>query len=244
MKLIQTALIAAVLAIGAVGAQADTLVDRGLPSDNINNSAGANRSNVSWAFTQYTPSDYYMVGDTFTNTSSTAWNITTLRLWTVGSTDTATLWGAGANGTLGVISNATYADGITSYQGQTGALSDIHQVDFSVNIILAAGETYSFFLDGSGNGRSDIFIPFVHASNAALGGVAADSADNQMLWAESNGSSIVDSGTWDSGAPGWGWDKSSDVNVQAFGNEVPEPGSIALVGVALLGAAVARRRKA
>jgi len=216
------------------------LLDRGLPVDNINNSAGANRSNVSWSFGGYTPTDYYLVGDTFTNTSALAWRITSLRLWTVGTTTTATLWGGTQGTTAGQISDATYGDGITNYQGTTGRFVDMHQVDFAVDILLAAGDTFSFFFDGTGNTNPATIVPCVHASNAALGGSPADGADDLMLWAQSNGSSIVDTGTWTS--LGNGWDKASDVNVQVFGNAVPEPGSIALVGIGLLGAVSARRR--
>ena len=39
-----------------------------------------------------------------------------------------------------------------------------------------------------------------------------------------------------------GWNKPSDINVQVFG-VVPEPGTIALASIALLGLAASRRRK-
>lgn len=75
----------------ALPVRADLLVDRGLPTANLNNAAGADRANVSWAFTEYTSPDYWVVGDTFANTSSQNWAISTIRLWTVGETDTAVL---------------------------------------------------------------------------------------------------------------------------------------------------------
>jgi hypothetical protein len=225
------------------------LVDRGLPTDNLNNSAGANRSNVSWAFTEYTSADYWLVGDTFTNTSTQTWSITSIRLWTVGQTDTTILRGGIDGSTIGVISDATYADLSSSlYQGSASATSAMHQVDFAVNITLAAGQTYSFFLDGSGSAAAGkgTFAPFVHASNAALSGSPQVGADNLMLYANVLGG-IVDAlsvGTWSSSEPSGGWDKPSDVNVQVFGTAVPEPGTLALLGLGLAGLGLSRRRKA
>jgi hypothetical protein len=229
MKKLQTAICAASLAV-AVNASADLLVDRGLPTDNINNAAGSDRANVAWAFTAYTSPDYWVVGDTFQNTSSQTWDINQITLWTVGTTTSASLWG-GIDGSSainvvsasGAISPATYADGST-YQGTSGSSIAMHQVDFAVNITLSAGQTYDFFLDGTGSGDGTV-VPFAHASNAALSGSPQDGADNSMLYAEVVGG-ILDPtsvGTWDSSTDGW--DKSSDVNVQVSGApaSVPEP---------------------
>jgi hypothetical protein len=231
---------------GVTSANADTLlVNRGLPTANLNNAAGADRSNVSWAFTQYTSPDYWLVGDTFKNTSSGNWSIHTIRLWTVGHTDTAILRGGINGSTIGVISDATYADPSSSlYQGSSGSMIAMHQIDFAVNLTLAAGQTYDFFLDGSGS-EAGIIVPFVHASNALLSGSPQDGADGLMLYANVVGG-VVDPGsvgTWSSSDPGMGWDKASDVNVQVLG-AIPEPESYAmmLAGLGLMGF-IARRRK-
>jgi hypothetical protein len=227
------------LVTAALPASAAMLVDRGLPIANLNNAADANRANVSWAFTQYTPTDYWLVGDTFANTSSQTWAINTIRLWTTGPTDTAVLQGGFDGSTIGVVSStysmtaATYADGSTYQLPNGNYTSAMNQLDFAVNILLAPGQTYDFFLDGSGSGDGTV-VPFVHASNAALSGYPQDGADNLMLAAEViNGSvDLGNVGPWSS--DGYGWDKPSDVNVQVFGTPVPEPTTTMFAGACLL----------
>lgn len=233
---------------GVTSASAATLVDRGLPTANLNNAAGPNRSNVAWLFTGYTPADYWLVGDTFTNTSSDAWSINTIRLWSMKATESASLWGGidgsptiGVVSSSGAISDATYADS-TNYQGSSGAFRDMHQIDFAVDITLAAGQKYDFFFDGRSS-DSGYTLAYAHASNAALSGSPQDGADDSMLYAQVL-SGILDPssvGTWTS--LGNGWDKASDVNVQVFGN-VPEPGTLTLLGLGLAGLGFARRKKA
>jgi hypothetical protein len=240
MKKLQTALFAISLA-AALPASATLLVDRGLPTDNLNNDAGANRANVSWAFTQYTSPNYWVVGDTFANTSSQTWSINQITLWTVGETDTAILRGGIDGSSIGIASSAysitpaTYADG-SSYQVPDGnyASGGMHQIDFAVNILLAPGQTYDFFLDGSGSGDGT-YVPFVHASNAALSGSPQDGWDNTMLYANIVGG-ILDPtsiGSWSPLDPPAAWDKPSDVNVQVFGTPVPEPTTM-IAGALLL----------
>ncbi|HBA72391.1 MAG TPA: hypothetical protein DER40_04025 [Geobacter sp.] len=102
-------------------------------------------------------------------------------------------------------------------------------------MVLSGSATYQFFLNG-------LQYAFLHSSNAALSGSSQQGSDNQMLYAlVAPGSDIAtDIGSWDS--DGYGWDKSSDANIQVFGTPVPEPGTVLLLGLGLVGIAGIRRR--
>ena len=246
-NLIVCLMVAGLLLAGFGQASAALLVDRGLPTANLNNAAGANRSNVAWLFSGYTPTDYWLVGDSFKNTSSQTWEINTIRLWSMKTTDSASLWGGVDGSTIGVVSSSgvissapiLYAGGST-YQGSSGAYRDMYQIDFAVNILLAPGQVYDFFFDGLSS-DSGYTLPFVHASNAALSGSPQDGADNLMLAANVLGGIFVPAGTWTS--LGNGWDKASDVNVQVSGQPVPEPGTMMLLGSGLVGLAGYGRKR-
>jgi hypothetical protein len=118
----------------------------------------------------------------------------------------------------------------------------MYQLDFQVNFSLLPGQTYNFFLDGTGNGQ--YVIPFAHASNKDLSGSTQQGSDDQMLRA------TVDSGvlnpatitSWSS--KGYGWDKPSDLNVQVFGTVPDAGGTMLLLGTALAGLGLIRRRMA
>jgi hypothetical protein len=71
-----------VLLLGIAGtSQAALIVDRGLPIQNLNNGAGADRSNVSWGELQKNQFD----GDDFTLPAGpSAWRLDTLSVWFVG----------------------------------------------------------------------------------------------------------------------------------------------------------------
>lgn len=238
MKKLQSAILSAGLAL-TMSSNAALLVDRGLPTQNLNNAAGANRANVAWLYPGYTATDYWLVGDSFANTSSQTWSINTIRLWSMKETETASLWGGIDGSPIGIVANsATVTDASytslaePTYQGSAGSYRAMHQIDFAVNLTLAPGQVYNFFFDGRSS-DSGYTLAYAHASNAALSGSPQDGSDDLMLYANIIGGSVdpLSVGTWTS--LGSGWDKASDLNVQVIGTPVPEP-STYLAGALLL----------
>ncbi len=138
-----------------------------------------------------------------------------------------------------VITPVTYAGG-EDYQGSSGSFIQIWQIDFNDLGIFDPGPLM-FAVDGVG--AAD-FNWFNHASNAALSGSPQQGSDDQMRWFEGNasGTSITLGGLWDSN--GYGWDKSSDHNIQVFATAVPEPGTwfLLILGIVVLSAAAGIRQ--
>ncbi|MGN6370166.1 MAG: hypothetical protein ACTHN5_18065 [Phycisphaerae bacterium] len=248
----------AVLAVVGFGSPlfADSLlVDRGLPTANLNNAAGANRSNVAWADAETSPTNPDLVGDNFTITGTGSYHISSIRVWTTATSSTTGLSLVGglntAIGTLPVLSSSytstpvTYSNG-DGYQTQSGAFDQIYQLDFAVNIDATAGQTYNFFLNGPTTTQgSDNIGPYLLASNAGLSGSTQDGADGLYSFYNTTTGAIT---PWDSAAPViGGWDKSSDINVQVVGTAVPLP-SAATMGLGMLGliaaAGIARKKLA
>ena len=268
MKLTRRVLgaVTVVALVGGASAKADSLLfDRGLPTANLNNAAGSNRSNVAWAngASSNNPTEYYLPGDNFTLSGTGPYQIDDIRVWVVGGSapsGLSLLGGLAGSPTMSTISSSfsatstTYAD-TTTYQGNSGSYIPVYQVDFSVNVDLNAGQTYDFFLNGPWTADGSVYVsPFLHASNGPLSGSTQEGADGQFLWLHVDGSS-QDVETWySSGTPmgtspfGAGWDKNSDANVQVFGvAATPLPssvwGGLALLGLLGLGGAAQRFRR-
>lgn len=212
------------------------LVDRGLPTKNLNDAAGDDRSNINW----WSATGVSLVGDSFANTSSHMWYINSIRLWTDGELDTPPkpiLWGGVDAGPIGVVAPSGELTA-TSYENEKekqyevdGFLFQLFQIDFDVNISLAPGQTYRFFIDGTDPSYSGYI--FSEASNAKLSGSPQDGADDLMLKLSIVNGVAGSPETWTS--LNNGWDKASDLNVQVFGS-VPDGGTtLVLLGGALTG---------
>lgn len=122
------------------------------------------------------------------------------------------------------------------YQTSSGSYIPIYQIDWTnLGIVASSGQTFAFAPIGTA--KSTSYAWFNHASNAAKGGVPADSSDGLIQEFDFTGHYID---TYDTN--GLGWDKSSDINVQVFATPVPEPCSM-LVLAGSAGLALLRRRK-
>ncbi len=249
-------LLMAAVALAAVGvtttsaivSAAPLVFDRGLPTANLNSAAGANRSNVDWG--NANGNTFY--GDTFALSGTGPYRIDTITTWIDSNSDlpskvlSVTLFGSADDGSpLSVISTSatftrvTYANG-QGYQAQSGNFFQLWEVSFSgLNWDVNAGQTYKFGV----HGQIDQDIWFNHASNGPLSGSPQDGADGVFRVFRANNPSY--NNTWDSGAPGGGWDKSSDINVRVYADAIPEPAFFqmgALIGMSGLGLLRLRKR--
>ncbi len=242
------------------------LFDRALPTDNINNAAGANRSNVTWQETDpggFTGDDFTIgtVGQTYLIDSLTVWgaqynplsdDISNIALY-VGKDGEALALASSGSVTGNVDSNpnishtfVTYGDVSNTdfYEGNGGVHYSICQTTFSgLNIVVQGGVLYNFGVIGDG------YLWWNHASNAALSGLGTpeDGADDlyKVFQVDTDPATATFVETVDSN--GNGWDKSSDINVQVTGSQVPEPTTIlvwGMLGVVAVGFGAWRRRRA
>ena len=251
---------ALILAVSTSAFSSSVIFDRGLPSANLNNAAGANRSNVSWAFAD----PQYLTGDDFSLPAGT-WRIDSLTVWSpitaIGSNQTIGTWSpngitlyggnngvsplessgaitgnAGANADV-IFTPVNYPDGTTFYEGQPTQWQ-LWQVTFTnLNWVVQGGQLYQFGVNGP-----DAYW-FNHASNAALSGTLQQGFDNQYLAFDMT--NLAAGGTL-LNSDGDGWDKSSDINVQITGEAVPEPLTMLAViaGIGGIGAYIRKRRMA
>lgn len=221
-------------------ANATLLFDRGLPEKNLNNAAGADRSNVAWTEGVLDT----LLGDTYTLGGSGTYHVDTIRVWVVGESKDLVLWG-GAEGALTQLSSTAVSTAVKylggeEYQGSSGSFIQMYQIDFAVDMFVNGGDTQYFFLQGTTPVNVN-YNPFMHASNAALSGSTQQGADDLMYSAKLSGGNLSGVASWTSA--GNGWDKASDFNVQVLGERaVPGPAAIVPFAVGLLAAAKRRRK--
>ncbi|MHB1034563.1 MAG: hypothetical protein ACYC35_25675 [Pirellulales bacterium] len=210
---------------------AELLVDRGLPGDNLNNPAGADRSNVTWASdsaTGFTGDDFTIgtIGEKYRIDSLTVWGVqigspSNILLYLGKAGDSLALAPGGSS--LNITASVSYPGGTGFYEGSSGTHYDLAQATFSgLNFLVDGGVTYNFGAQGV-NGTW-----YSHASNAALSGTFQEGADGKFLEfdAANLGAAPI---VWDSSTVIW--NKPSDINVQVDGEMVPEPTTLVIWSV-------------
>ena len=237
-------LVALVALTLAPSLSANLLFQRALPTANLNDAAGANRSNISWA-----PGDStYILGDDFTLASDSV--VDSISVWEVSNGGSPTtefgsisLYTGADNGGIGALSfiSSSYTSSLVpgyQYQGSSGALYDVYEITFAaLNLSLAGNVLYDFGIGATPGTESSLFL---HASNAGFSGSTQDGADGFFLGF--TGPPYVLADVFDSN--GNGWDKSSDINVEIDGTAIPEPATIGLLATCAGALLFLRRRRA
>ncbi len=239
--------VSSVVAMGEA-VKAAVLVDRGLPSTNLNNAAGPNRSNIRWATDAQNAG---LFGDDFTiGNAGENFQVDTITTWvapglSIGDPvelgdffSEVTLLGApgsGSNiapistGTLSVgssatsnsnisISQVTYSDG--SGYDNFGTEVNLWQVDFNnLGLNIAGGEAYSFGVRGVGRQIGASTLFYPWFNHGSNAALSGVPQDAaDNLLSEYDASGNFVR-TFDS--TGDGWDKPSDLNIRVSGKRVP-----------------------
>jgi hypothetical protein len=236
MKNVLFATFVAILFCMEALAQAVVVCNRPLPTANLNNGAGANRSNVSWSF----GNDWQTGDDCVVGIAGETWVITGLTGWTTsGAPGTSKIGDRFASvnlrlgtptsplalvssGDITVNTNINDNSSIThlpvqyigglDYQGTFGSYIQLWQTNFSnLAYVVQGGQKLRFSADGTLLGGIPTYYWFNHASNAAKSGNVQENADGKILAWDKSDLGTLSPYIFDSN--GDGWDKSSDLNV-------------------------------
>ncbi len=219
------------------------VVDRGLPTANLNNASGPVRSNVRWGW-----HDHGFLGDDFTiGAPGERWVIDSIRTWAVPGAAEFNFANLGdyyqdvrlhfGKDHLTPISTAQLTQGSTDTDNENVHVTDaaaggamlyddfgtplrVWQIDFTnLKQVVDGGTKYRFGVWGLGRPvpgyEGKTFMWHNHASNAALSGNRQDGADGTLLLFDAAGRF---EGTFQS--EGNGWDKPADINVQVFAHRI------------------------
>src|SRR5579862_5372059 len=182
-------LLLALAACVAASASAQ-VVDRGLPDTNLNNAAGANRSNVAWA---YDYGNTGIEGDTFTMPTLGAgqsWVINDIRTWVV-------IGGQPANGVNGP--GDEFSDTSLYLGGATGDLSLASTATFTGSTstnnanVTVQRVSYNNLTEHDYQGTSGSYLPIYQIDYSGLN-VAA--ASGQSFGFGSIGTAVSNSYAW------------------------------------------------
>lgn len=236
--------------VAVMAAIAATVTDRGLPDQNLNNIAGADRSNVAWSF-----GTDWMTGDDFTvGADGETWVVTQITTWQVAGdpgaiefgdrySDASLYVGPADPGGVSLVATGAIAVGSSVNSNpdithEEVTYDDIDQPNYDsfgnsrqvwettftgLSIAVDGGVKYNFAVDG--NVTSPSFNWFNHASNAALSGTPQEGADDLYL-AWDKAALFAAPFACDSGDATncGGWDKSSDINVLVTAVQVATEG--------------------
>lgn len=195
------------LAAVAQTASALVIVDRGLPTSDLNDAAGPDRTNIAWSAPQ-TPTDAWMLGDQFNVGNPFAGNpvqITKVTLWAVG-TQTDDLVGFDyadpasyqlylRSSNLGLafidaittdisvaVTPVTYSGGDSFQRVGTSTVDQLYQVDFTLTVpyTVPVNARVRFALGGFVGGN---FVnPFLHATRSVDSGGNVQPGYDEVLY--------------------------------------------------------------
>jgi hypothetical protein len=268
MKNVLALVVVPVLALAAQTVFADVLVDRGLPSTGVFATDGS--GNVDWPHRSNIGTGDYdakdpinatngwrpeVPGDDFTlPATASSYHMTDLRLWLSpnGTTSFSNMFnsvslmlgqGTGATATLSVLAVTPSVSSVTF----PGTSYPLWQLDYPLDLTAPGGTGYSFavYADGKacnnagGNGESN-YIAFADCTMRGYsGGYPNDSSDGYVKDFYLDGT-FADKYTF---PEVWGGVRAGDISVQVFGTAVPEPSTLALVGLGAAALMVFRSRK-